>query len=358
MRCCNSTNYNYKFLKSQLSCQNTCYKLISRVTCKRIIFSFLNLSRSKNLIKIGLQIKAFIETKSCSNIPNLKSMSCKPNYTSCKELKMQIYVKTLNDKTIALNVEPSDTIENVKAKIQNKENIPKEQQNLSFRGKQLEDDKKLRHYKIWNNSILLFSKKKFVCTICNVLFGHNRSLLSHLRTFHDMKNPFPCRICCVLFKSELEKSAHLKSEHGKKLFECATCGKSFMREKSLKRHQKCHKISQSLDASSGPPLQEPQPNAKGKSCLKTETVSNVVISENVSTLQTVAKKEFDVDNYGFESPWPCDWKKIKIEDQYDEIERLNYELEQKQLEHEKLKCQMSEEIANLKNELVKKTIGN
>ena len=58
------------------------------------------------------------------------------------------------------------------------------------------------------------------------------------------------------------------------------------------------------------------------------------------------------------SPWHCDWKKIKIEDQYDEIERLNYELEQKQLEHEKLKCQMSEEIANLKNELVKKTIGN
>ena len=34
---------------------------------------------------------------------------------------MQIFVKTLTGKTITLDVEPSDTIENVKAKIQDKE---------------------------------------------------------------------------------------------------------------------------------------------------------------------------------------------------------------------------------------------
>ena len=68
---------------------------------------------------------------------------------------IRIFFKTLTGKAITLDVEPSDTIEKVKKKIQEKEGIKPEEQKFLFAGMQLGDNYTIADYKIKENSTIV-----------------------------------------------------------------------------------------------------------------------------------------------------------------------------------------------------------
>jgi hypothetical protein len=67
---------------------------------------------------------------------------------------MQVFVITLSNQTLALEVEAGDSVENLKAKIQDKTDIAPDKQFIYFQGKKLEDGKTLSDYNIQRESVL------------------------------------------------------------------------------------------------------------------------------------------------------------------------------------------------------------
>ncbi len=90
------------------------------------------------------------------NINNMKRIYFLMLFTflSLNTFGMQIFVKTPTGKTITIEVELSDTIENIKTKIQDKEGIPHNQQILEFNGQILEDGNTISYYNIQQENTL------------------------------------------------------------------------------------------------------------------------------------------------------------------------------------------------------------
>ena len=139
------------------------------ISTKKYIFIILIIT-----IFVGIICFIFIKNKKAENSEKREN-NLDSEISNNKELKnkMKIFIILLTGKTIPLEVELGETIEDVKKQIQAKEDIPPDEQRLIFKGKQLANNMTLAEYNIEKESVLHLVIK-YIETYCYIIYDNDK----------------------------------------------------------------------------------------------------------------------------------------------------------------------------------------
>lgn len=145
---------NIGFLKARIEQETGIGASEQRLVFGGMLLTDQKIPPSTPLSKYNIKHEDTVSLASTSPLISPRAVTGREEATANNTGEVQIFVRNLNGKSLAIMVSPSDTVESLKAKVEEREGLPASEQRLLYGGKQLEPGRILADYGVQKESTL------------------------------------------------------------------------------------------------------------------------------------------------------------------------------------------------------------